>query len=190
MKLLVLVMLIAIATPTWADAPTSAPEAPLLSAEPSDSRIHADAMLGYSSQNLNLGLGLRGGKAWENHFYLGGLLVYALGTSSSASTDGITASGSMHGLYIGPEAGYELRFNALPVVFRPYVGLGISSAFGSATAAGMSVSGSSTEVGFWPGIAARYRLSSVDIGGDFRIVTGPWGTAVGLFVTGGMFLGS
>ncbi|HEY1812910.1 MAG TPA: hypothetical protein VGG74_11220 [Kofleriaceae bacterium] len=174
--------------PIQPDAPAAS--SPLLSSEPVDTSFHIDAMLGFESDNLNLGIGVRGGKTFANHLYLGGLFVYQIGTSSSTSVEGVSASSSVSGFYLGPEVGYDLHFAALPVVFRPYVGLGLAVASGSTTVNGMSTSASSSQISMWPGVAGFYRItgSSFVVGGDFRIVTGPWGTAVGLFATGSVDL--
>ena len=165
---------------------------PLVSSEPVDTRFQGDAMLGLGSEHLNLGLGLRGGKTFANRVYFGGLGVYHVGTSTSASTAGATATASVSGFYLGGEAGYAFTLTAAPVVIRPYVGLGIASASGSSTANGMTVSSSSSELALWPGVVGHYQLadSAFQIGGDLRLVTGPWGTSIGLFFVGGMYLGS
>ena len=159
--------------------------------DPSDTRLHADAMLGFGTDNLNLGIGVRAGETLANHFWLGGLLVYHAGTSSNASVNGVLASSSVSGLYVGPEAGYELQLAAAPIAIRPYLGLGLADAFGSTTVAGMTTSASSSQLAFWLGAATLYRLnSSVVVGGDLRIASGQWGTSVGLFATCGMYFGS
>ena len=96
----------------------------------------------------------------------------------------------MSAFYIGPEVGYDLHFAGLPLVFRPYLGLGLADAMVLSTVNGMTTSASSSELSVWPGVTGLYRItgSSFVVGGDFRIVTGPWGTAVGLFATGSMYL--
>ena len=168
------------------EAVTSEPEPP----PPVDTRWYLDAMLGIGSEHLNLGIGARGGKTFENHFYVGGLLVYHLGTSSSATVGTMTVTSSASGFYLGPERGYEIPLAPKrPVVVRPYLGLGLAQASVSSSA---GTSGSSSELSMWPGVAAHYQLSdsSYFIGGDLRIVTGPWGTSFGLFVLGGTHVGS
>ncbi|HEY3805578.1 MAG TPA: hypothetical protein VGL61_23385 [Kofleriaceae bacterium] len=175
---------------TQPETPAASSQSSVLSAEPVDTGFHIDAMLGFESDNLSLGIGVRGGKTFANHIYVGGLFVYQIGTSSSAAVEGVTASSSVSAFYIGPEVGYDLHFAALPVVFRPYLGLGVADAIGSSTVNGMTTSASSSELSVWPGVTGLYRIpgSSFVVGGDFRIVTGPWGTAVGLFATGSMYL--
>ena len=166
------------------------PAASILSNQPIDQRIQIDAMLGLGSEHLNLGLGVRGGKTYGNHFYLGGAGVYHLGTSNSAMVNGVTATSSVSGFYLGGEAGYAMRLAAAPIVIRPYVGLGLASASGSTSAGGASASSSSSELALWPGVVAHYHLqdSKFELGGDLRFVTGPWGTSIGLFVIGSTYL--
>ncbi|MEO6772084.1 MAG: hypothetical protein ABI467_03570 [Kofleriaceae bacterium] len=156
--------------------------------EPVDTRWYFDAMLGVGSEHLDLGLGVRGGKTLDNHLYLGGLLVYHLGSSASASAGGTMVTSSVSGFYLGPEAGYDVALEP-GLVLRPYIGLGLAEASASSSA---GTSASSSEVSIWPGVAAHYHLagSNYDVGGDLRFVTGPWGTSVGLFVLGGMHFGS
>ena len=155
---------------------------------PVDTRLYFDAMLGVGSQQINVGLGVRGGKTFDNHFYFGGLAVYHLGTSTSATIGTTMVTSSVSGFYLGPEVGYDIPL--LPsVVLRPYLGVGFADASVSSSTGG---SASSSELSMWPGVAAHYQLadSKYVLGGDFRIVTGPWGTSVGLFVLGGMHFGS
>jgi hypothetical protein len=184
------------ASPVAAPVPDARPPATdqagtsLLSSEPIDSRYRIDAMLGFGGDNLNLGLGVRGGKTLANHLYLGGLLVYHVGTGTTTMVEGVTESGSVSGFYMGPEAGYDFHLAAAPVVIRPYIGLGLAVASGSSTVNGMTTSSSSSQLAIWPGVAGFYHFpdSAFVLGGDLRLVDGPWGTAAGLFVVGGMYL--
>lgn len=169
-----------------ADASSTKEQAP----EPIDTRIHVDALLGIGSDHLNLGLGLRGGKTLDNHIYLGGAFVYHVGTSASATVEGMTITSSVSGFYLGPEIGYDIAVTTpAPLVVRPYVGVGLSDASASSS---VGTSASSSELSIWPGVACHYQLtgSKYELGGDLRFVTGPWGTSFGVFVLGGMHIGS
>jgi len=172
--------------PAPAPAPETSVEQP--APEPVDTRWFFDAMLGVGSEHLDLGLGVRGGKTLDNHVYLGGLLVYHLGSSASATVGTTMVTSSVSGFYLGPEVGYDFALKP-GLVVRPYIGLGLAEASASSSA---GTSASESDVSIWPGVAAHYHLegSSYDIGGDLRFVTGPWGTSVGLFVLGGMHFGS
>jgi hypothetical protein len=180
--------------PAAAPAPTAATTdaAPAVPVEV-DTRWRVDGMLGLGSDNLNVGLGARFGKTLANHIYLGGLFVYHVGDSVTTTT----GSASMHGFYTGPEAGYDISLAPLlPVTIRPYLGLGFGSAFGSSTTTtgttSMTTSGSSSQLSVWPGFAAFYRFADTNyvVGGDMRIVTGPWNTSFGMFVVAGTYFGS
>jgi hypothetical protein len=145
-----------------------------------DTRFLVDAMVGVGSDNLSLGIAARAGKTFEDHLYFGGLFDYQTGTSTSVA--------SVSGVYLGGEAGYDFNLTSLPMTIRPYLGLGLASA----RATSMTTSATDTEISIWPGVVAHYQLqdSAFVVGGDLRIVTGPWGSSVGLFILGGMRFGS
>jgi hypothetical protein len=157
---------------------------------PLDTRPSIDAMLGIGSEHLSLGLGLRGGKTFHNRFYVGGLGVYHIGSRSGYSGPYGGSSSSASAFYLGPEVGYA--FQVPPFILRPYLGIGVASVRASAMSGGVTVNASTTELGLWPGLLGRYQLSNPAyfVGADFRIVTGPWGSSIGLFATGGMHFGS
>jgi outer membrane autotransporter protein len=154
-------------------------------------------MLGYASENLNFGIGLRGGKTLDNHIYIGGTFVYQTGDSGSYSggvttgTTTVTTSGSWsyNGFYVGPEGGYD--FDLKVVVVRPYLGLGIFDATGSASGNGTSFSGSSTQFVIWPGCTVIWNVpgSSFFLAGDVRLISVP-DVALGIYAMGGLHFGS
>ncbi|HEY1691995.1 MAG TPA: hypothetical protein VGG39_07525 [Polyangiaceae bacterium] len=154
-----------------------------------DTRFFLAPMLGYLSQDLNLGIGLRAGKTLENHIYIGGTFIYQFGESTGGTVNGINYSASSSGFYVGPEGGYD--FDLRPVVLRPYVGLGLFSWTGSSSAAGISASASGSRFVVWPGVTVLWSVpnSSFFIGGDARIVSVP-GAAFGLYALGGMHFGT
>src|SRR5205823_4103092 len=106
----------ATSTPTVREAATPS------IAPPIDPRIAVAATLGYASDDLNFGVGVRGGKTLENRFHVGGAFQYHFGHSVTATAGGATAQASYSAFYLGPEAGYDFDFE--PVILRPYVGLG------------------------------------------------------------------
>lgn len=159
-----------------------------------DTRIFAAAMLGFASDSLNFGFGLRGGKTFENHLYVGGSFVYHVGESVSGgstvatgygTTANTTYSASTSAIIVGPEGGYDLDLKA--VVLRPYLGLGLAAFTGSSSAGGVSVSTSGSQFVVWPGAQVIYSLpqSNFFLGGDAHVVTVP-GTAFSVFATGGI----
>jgi hypothetical protein len=159
-----------------------------------DSRFAIAAGLGYSSDNLNVGLSARAGKTLPSHIYLGGELVYNLGGNvSQATSGGYSAQASYSAFYIGPVGGYD--FVLAPVVVRPYVGLGMAWLMVSASAsgpAGTGASASATDTKFvlWPGATVLYPFDQSPwfLAGDVRFVTVPGGPAFGLFAAAGMHL--
>jgi hypothetical protein len=165
--------------------------------EPVDPRFALTAELGYSSNDLDIGLGIHAGKKFFPsipRLYIGGAFVYHLGhTISSAQTAGYSSQASFSAFYAGPEGGYEFTFS--PVLVRIYAGLGMAWLMTSATASGPgapSASASSTQSQFvvWPGATAIYSIpdSAFYVGGDLRFVSVPGGPAVGFFASGGMHL--
>ena len=149
-------------------------------------------MLGFSTDDMNLGIGVRGGKTLDNRVYIGGSFVYHLGTSTSASAPSgtgtvVSASSSSSLFYLGPEGGYD--FSVKPVIIRPYMGLGIASIMASVTVAGTTQSNSATKFVVWPGCTVLYTVpnSNFFIGGDLRFVTVPGGPGVGFFAFGGLY---
>jgi hypothetical protein len=154
-------------------------------------------MLGYLSDYLDFGIGLRGGKTLDNHIYIGGTFIYQVGESGGgtvATGTGTTAttanySWSSSGFYVGPEGGYD--FDLRYVVLRPYMGLGIFSYSSSASVPGASASASSTRFVVWPGCTVLWNIPRSDffLGGDVRLVSVP-GTAFGMYAMGGMHFGT
>jgi hypothetical protein len=160
-----------------------------------DTRFALAAGLGYSSDNLNLGLSARAGKTLPNHVYLGGQLVYNFGgTVAQAAGAGYSAQASYSAFYIGPEAGYD--FVLAPVVVRPYAGLGIAwltvsaSSSGPSGTATASASATDTKLVVWPGATVLYAFDQSPwyLAGDVRFVSVPDGPAFGVFAAAGMHL--
>lgn len=185
-----------------AKAESQAAEAPQTAEEPQtgdgrtalDTRIFAAAMLGFASDQLNFGFGLRGGKTLENHLYLGGSFVYHVGESVSGgstvatgygTTTNTSYSASTSVLIVGPEGGYD--FDLRVVVLRPYLGLGLAAFTGSSSAGGVSVSTSGSQFVVWPGAQVVYSLpqSNFFLGGDAHLVSVP-GAAFSVFATAGI----
>jgi hypothetical protein len=151
-------------------------------------------MLGYLSDYLDFGIGLRGGKTFDNHLYIGGTFIYQLGESGGATVvtpTGVTStySWSSSGFYVGPEAGYDFDLRA--VVLRPYMGLGIFDWGSSASGPGVASGGSSVRFIVWPGCSVVWNVprSNFFVGGDLRVVSVP-GTAFGMYALGGMYFGA
>jgi hypothetical protein len=143
-----------------------------------DTRWTLAGMAGFSTDCLGPGIGLRGGKTFDNHLYVGGSLLAHFG---DCGIGGFGNNGATI-FYFGPEAGYDFDLKA--VVLRAYMGLG--GAF--ASAGGYSTS----EFVVWPGASVLWDIpgSPWFIGGDVRFVSVWNGPAVGFFFTGGLHFGS
>jgi len=154
-----------------------------------DTRFFIAPMLGYLSDYLDFGIGLRGGKTLDNHIYIGGTFIYQVGEGGSVSGGGNTYSWSSSGFYLGPEGGYD--FDLKYVVVRPYLGLGIFSWGSSTSGPGVSAGASSTRFVVWPGGSVIWNVpnSNFFLGGDLRLVSVP-GTAFGMYAMGGLHFGS
>ena len=162
--------------------------------------IRIDALLGYTSDNVNVGIGVRGGKVVTQHLYVGGSFVYNFGTSFTVGTVGGSETVSTSAFYIGPEVGWDIGL-APNFILRPYGGLGFAS-FNVSTSFvnvnnGASSSSSASRLLFWPGVTALYDIPNTTfmVGGDARLVFVPsssvgWsgGPAFGIFATGGIRL--
>jgi|SRR5579859_2226785 len=181
------------ASVTYAGASQPADEAPDSGPHAFDTRWFVAPMLGFASQYMNFGIGVRGGKVLDNHIYIGGTFLYSLGqggTYSVVAPNGVvsSASWSTSSFYLGPEGGYD--FDLRYVVVRPYMGLGV---FSWPSAAGPAAGGSTnnTQVVAWPGCTVIWPVPHSDffLGGDLRVVTVPGGS-VGFYALGGLHFGS
>ena len=145
-----------------------------------DTRIALAGMIGVSTDYLDFGLGLRGGKTFDNHLYIGGSLLYHF------VGNGGFYNGSGSVFYLGPEGGYD--FDLKPVVLRAYMGLGPAFFSYSACVGNVCASGSDTRFVVWPGASVLWSIpdSPWFIGGDVRFVSVPGGPAVGFFFMGGI----
>jgi hypothetical protein len=149
----------------------------------------AAVLLGFATNDLNLGLGARGGYTLPNNIYVGGTIVYHVGTSDEVSFLGTTTKASAHLLYFGPEGGYDIA--AGPVLVRPYLGLGPGIATGSSSiglngGSTMETSNSSTNFAFWLGGTVLYPIGQFIVGGDLRALFISNANSIGVFATGGL----
>jgi hypothetical protein len=149
----------------------------------------AALLLGFATADLNFGIGARGGYTLPNNIYVGGTLVYHVGTSDEATFLTNTIKSSFHLLYFGPEGGYDIA--AGPVLVRPYVGLGPAIATGSVSnclqgASCVEMSNSATNFSFWIGGTVLYPIANFVVGGDLRVLLVSDHNSVGILATGGM----
>jgi hypothetical protein len=149
----------------------------------------AALLLGFATNDLNLGVGARGGYTLTNNLYVGGTIVYQFGTSNDATVGSTTVKSSGHLFYLGPEGGYDLPIG--PVLVRPYLGLGPGIATGSGSvcltgASCVEMSNSSTNFALWLGGTVLYPLGNFVVGGDLRALFVSNNNSIGIFATGGM----
>jgi hypothetical protein len=148
------------------------------------------AFLGFGTDNLNLGLGVRGGYTLPQKVYLGGAVTYHFGTSNTIPVPGGTVTESVHVYYLMFEGGYDIT--AGPVVVRPMAGLGPAWASASVSSSGPNVvtpagyGASSTDFAFMLAGAVFYPIpdSNFAIGGEARILIVNNYNSFGIFATG------
>jgi hypothetical protein len=149
----------------------------------------AAVLLGFATNDLNLGLGARGGYTLPNNIYIGGTIVYHVGRSDEATLASTTIKNSIHFLYLGPEGGYDIA--AGPILVRPYLGFGPgifsgSSSIGLTGGSTMETSNSSTNFAIWLGGTVLYPIGQFIVGGDLRALFVSNGNSIGIFATGGL----
>ncbi len=167
-----------------------------------DTRWSLAGMIGFSSDNLNFGVGARGGKTLPNRIYIGGAFVYHLGDSAQVAavdaTGHVFAEGVGYSMfYTGPEGGYDIDLRY--VVLRPYLGLGLAFIDASYNGPYSVGATSGAHFVFWPGAACMYDFPHTMwfVGGDAHLLVVPgysdaFGSsfAFGFFAFGGVKLGS
>lgn len=147
-----------------------------------DRPISLAPLLGYSTNGLNAGVGLRAGYTLKSKIYLGASFVYQHGLSVDAGITSIRALA----FYPSAEVGYELQAGAWTV--RPYAGVGVF--FTKLTSSSSSVTLpdlSSESIAVYPGLSALYNIPGTAgfIGGDARLLFAET-RSIGAFVTGGV----
>ena len=162
---------------TTAAVPSATGGAPTTeTSEPPESAVKFSiaALVGVSSDHYGFGLGVRGGAQFRQGFYVGGLLMYHVGTSYGVAP---YSSGHSSAIQFGAEGGYA--FPVGPVIIRPFGAIGILDSIYSGTsqaavpgATAISVSGSHTELALWFGGTVAYRIAETPwaVGGELRVL--------------------
>jgi hypothetical protein len=102
-----------------------------------------DAVSGYTG----FATGVRAGYTLPFHLYLG-----------ADATFYIAGGGAV--ISLAPEVGYDIGLRAIPLVIRPYIGLGFAT----------TTVGSLSAFEFYPGCEVLYSITrGLFVGGDFRI---------------------
>jgi hypothetical protein len=168
------------------DAPSSpASNPPALD----DERVSIAPLLGYASDGLDLGVGVRVGKTIADHLWIGGTGMYHAGTSTAGVVGNVRYESSTSAFFVGGELGYDFELG--PVVLRPYGGLGLAGLTASASSSvGPGASQTATKLVIWPGATLLYGVtgSRFFVGGDTRLITIPGGPAFALYAVGGLTL--
>jgi hypothetical protein len=136
-------------------------------------RATVGAGLRFGSNDLNLGLGARGGYTIREGVYIGGLFDYWFGEEDERGAFGTRASVDVSGWDLLAVGGYD--FGVSPaVVVRPFGGLGV---FGASVEACVEVLGneqceddSETDVAGTFGAEVIADLGGWNIGGEFRVL--------------------
>jgi hypothetical protein len=156
---------------------------------PDRAGVSAGLLLGYGFDDAyKFGLGARGGYTLPAKVYIGGTFVYHFGESQSFADYSINE----HLLYLGAEGGYDFVIPGVPILVRPYLGLGFESVSVSSSGAnftGLSgPSASASGLSFWPGAVGLYSITpNISAGLDARVVVATFGggdTTFALFLTG------
>lgn len=127
----------------------------------------------YGSDDLNLGLGARGGYTLPNGVYIGGMFDYFIGVSETLMSTGTSISQEAHMWDIGAEGGFDFALTDA-VMVRPFLGLGIAEASAQvcmdAVGGPMCVSGSASDSFIEVGGLINYLSGQLMFGGDVRLL--------------------
>ena len=128
----------------------------------------------YGSDNLNLGLGARGGYTLPNGVYLGGMFDYFIGETQTVSSGGTSLTASAHLWDIGAEGGFDFALTDA-VMVRPFIGLGIAEASGQVCmdqiGGPMCIAASNSDSFIEFGGLINYLTGSLMLGGDLRLLS-------------------
>jgi hypothetical protein len=133
-------------------------------------RWNVAPLFGYATNDLNVGMGARGGYTFETPVYVGGTFLYHFGADTVAVAPGVRTETSTSFYYPGIEAGYDIGIG--PVLVRPYGGAALLFGRTSTTINAISGSDTSTSLMLYPGVTAQYIFpdSPVFVGGDTRVL--------------------
>jgi hypothetical protein len=127
----------------------------------------------YGSDNLNLGLGARGGYTLPNGVYLGGMFDYFIGEHQTLSMGGTNVTADAHMWDIGAEGGFDFSLTDT-VMVRPFLGLGIAEASAEvcmdAVGGPTCISGSNSDTFIEVGGLINYVSGQLMFGGDVRLL--------------------
>lgn len=141
---------------------------------PTSERVQLLGGIRYGSDDLNFGLGARGGYTLPNNVYLGGTFDYFFGDSEESGFAGARVEASASLWLLGAEGGYDFGVSD-NVVIRPFGGLGFAQANAEVCTelAGLPrqcADGSEDDVAITLGGLLHYVSGSLLVGPELRLV--------------------
>jgi hypothetical protein len=132
--------------------------------------------LRFGTDNMNVGLGIRGGHTLDNNLYLGGAFDYFFGESNDyvATVPGhvvvVNNNGSVHYWTLSFEGGYDFHI-VERLVIRPFGGLGIIDGFGRDCAGnGCYTYGNTHALFTLGGLVSYFVAEKIFVGGETRLL--------------------
>src|SRR5262245_25102689 len=127
----------------------------------------------YGSDDLNLGLGARGGYTLPNGVYLGGMFDYWIGEKQTLIQGGTSITAETHAWTVGAEGGFDFALTDA-VMIRPFLGLGIAETTAQVCTdqigGPMCIDGSGSDSFIEFGGLLNYLTGSMMFGGDVRLI--------------------
>lgn len=129
--------------------------------------------LRFGSDDLNVGLGIKGGYTLPMDLYVGGMFDYFFGEHDERTVGGVYSEYSYSLWLLAPEVGYD--FGITPeFMARPFGGIGIAAVNGESCSRGpgfdLCNDFSDSDVGLTLGGLANYSLGPVFFGGELRFL--------------------
>ncbi|MBX3187989.1 MAG: hypothetical protein KF819_13280 [Labilithrix sp.] len=132
-------------------------------------RWTAAPLVGYATNDMNVGVGARAGYTFETPIYVGGAFVYHFGERNSAVTPAALTETNTRFYAPAAEVGYDIGVGS--VLLRPHLGAAILIEQSATTVNGRTASNTTTTPMLYPGLSAQYMFpqSPLFVGGDTRV---------------------
>lgn len=127
----------------------------------------------FGSDDLNLGLGIKGGYTLPMDLYVGGSFDYFFGEHNESNVNGFHTEYSFSFWLLTPEVGYD--FGIIPALMvRPFGGIGLAAVNGESCSQGPGIDicndFSDSDVGLTLGGLISYSIGPVFFGGELRFL--------------------
>jgi hypothetical protein len=137
------------------------------------SRAQVFGGLRFGSDNLNFGLGIKGGYTLPMDLYVGGMFDYFFGEHEESTVNQTHNEYSYSLWLLAPEVGYD--FGITPAfMLRPFGGIGVAAVNGESCTQGPGIDicydFSESDVGLILGGLANYSVGPVFFGGELRFL--------------------